>query len=102
MGIKHNKLILDPGIGFGKRLKDNLAILNHLESFHFFGLPLLLGTSRKSFIGEVLNQKDPIDRLTGTLGTTALGVQKGVHIFRVHDVQENRNIADLVFNIKQS
>ncbi|MEA1884822.1 MAG: dihydropteroate synthase [Thermotogota bacterium] len=101
-GINRRNLILDPGIGFGKRLKDNLAILNNLDLFHSFRLPLMLGTSRKSFIGEVLNQKDPMERLAGTMGTTALGVQKGIHIFRVHDVKENRNIADLVFNIKKS
>ena len=101
-GIKRQNIILDPGIGFGKKLKDNLQILKKIESFHEFRLPLLLGTSRKSFIGEVLNQKDPTERLTGTLGTTALGVLKGVQIFRVHDVKENRDIADLVFNIEKS
>jgi dihydropteroate synthase len=98
-GIKRENLILDPGIGFGKRLEDNLRILKNLDTLRVFGLPLLLGTSRKSFIGEVLKQKNPKDRLSGTLGTTALGVQKGVKIFRVHDVKENREIADLVFNI---
>jgi dihydropteroate synthase len=99
MGIKRENLILDPGIGFGKRLTDNLEILRRLKEFKKFKLPLLLGTSRKSFIGEVLNQKNPDDRLSGTLGTTALGMQKGVKIFRVHDVKQNREIADLVFNI---
>jgi len=102
MGIKRENIILDPGIGFGKKRTDNLKILKHLDAFHTFRLPLLLGTSRKSFIGEVLNQNDPIERLSGTLATTALGVQKGVHIFRVHDVQENRHIADMVFNIEES
>ncbi len=101
-GIKRKNIILDPGIGFGKRVVDNLQILKKINLFHSFRLPLLLGTSRKSFIGEVLNQKDPMERLAGTMGTTALGVLKGVHIFRVHDVKENRNIADLVFNIKRS
>ncbi len=98
-GIKREKLILDPGIGFGKRLEDNLMLLKHLDEFKIFRLPLLVGTSRKSFIGEVLKQKNPKDRLSGTMGTTALGVQKGAHIFRVHDVKENKEIADLVFNI---
>jgi len=101
-GIKRKKIILDPGIGFGKRVVDNLQILKKIDLFHSLRLPLLLGTSRKSFIGEVLDQKDPMERLAGTMGTTALGVLKGVHIFRVHDVKENRSIADLVFNIKRS
>lgn len=101
-GMRSENIILDPGIGFGKRVCDNLEILKKINLFHSFRLPLLMGASRKSFIGEVLNQKDPMERLAGTMGTTALGVLKGVHIFRVHDVKENRNIADLVFNIKQS
>ncbi len=98
-GMNIKNLILDPGIGFGKRLEDNLTILKNIEIFKKFRLPLMLGTSRKSFIGEVLNQKNPNERLNGTMGTTALGVLKGVHIFRVHDVRENREIADLVYNI---
>ncbi|HPF16034.1 MAG TPA: dihydropteroate synthase [Thermotogota bacterium] len=101
-GISQKNVILDPGIGFGKRVVDNLRILKDLDSFHSFRLPLLLGTSRKSFIGEVLNQKDPNERLSGTMATTALGVLKGAHIFRVHDVKENREVADLVFNIQES
>jgi len=101
-GIKRENIILDPGIGFGKRVVDNLKILKDLDSFHSFRLPLLLGTSRKSFIGEVLNQKDPNERLSGTMATTALGVLNGAHIFRVHDVKENREVADLVFNIEES
>ena len=101
-GISQKNVILDPGIGFGKRVVDNLRILKDLDSFHSFRLPLLLGTSRKSFIGEVLNQKDPNERLSGTMATTALGVLNGAHIFRVHDVKENREVADLVFNIEES
>jgi len=94
-GIDREQIILDPGIGFGKRLTDNLKIMKHLEVFKKFGLPVLLGASRKSFLKGVLNQDNPSERLNGTMGTTALGVQSGAHIFRVHDVGPNREVADL-------
>ena len=87
-GIPREKILLDPGVGFGKTYEQNLKILNHLELFRELGCPLLLGTSRKSVIGLTLDL--PADeRLEGTLATTALGVMKGVAFIRVHDVKEN-------------
>lgn len=87
-GVKREHLISDPGIGFGKTLEDNLAVMNHLERFKELGLPVLLGTSRKSMIGKTLDL--PVEeRVEGTLATTVVGVMKGCSLFRVHDVKEN-------------
>jgi dihydropteroate synthase len=98
-GLQRKRIILDPGIGFGKTVRNNLQIINHLETFQSLGYPLMMGSSRKSFIGSVLGQKDPQERLAGTLATTVLGVMKGVHIFRVHDVQENFDAIHMAFSI---
>lgn len=87
-GIDDGKIILDPGVGFGKTYENNLEILRCLEELHAFGYPVLLGTSRKSVIGLTLNL--PVEeRLEGTLVTTVFGVIKGCSIIRVHDVKEN-------------
>jgi dihydropteroate synthase len=92
-GIARCKLAVDPGIGFGKDALGNLDILHRLRELHVLGLPVLLGTSRKNFIGQILHQPDPAGRLTGTLATVALGVAAGVQIFRVHDVCPAREAA---------
>jgi dihydropteroate synthase len=84
-GIK--KIFIDPGIGFGKRLYDNYEILNRLEEFKFLGYPILVGLSRKSFIGKYLNQK-PEERLTGTIASNSVSLIKAANIIRVHDVKE--------------
>jgi dihydropteroate synthase len=84
-GVTDQQIILDPGIGFAKTYEDNLNAMNHLEAFHDLGYPLLLGTSRKRFIGLTLNA-DVHERLEGTGATVCLGVSKGVQIVRVHDV----------------
>ncbi len=87
-GVPWESLIVDPGIGFGKTAEHNLALLRDLALIGALGRPILLGTSRKSTIGKVLDL--PADqRLEGTLATTALGVAAGVDIVRVHDVQAN-------------
>ena len=87
-GVSKENIILDPGIGFGKTLEDNLSIMNNLEKLGKLGYPMLLGTSRKSMIGLTLDL--PVeDRLEGTIATTVLGVMKGCSIVRVHDVKEN-------------
>ena len=84
-GIQRKQIIIDPGIGFGKRMQDNLAIMAGLERFKSLGRPIMLGTSRKSFIGRVLGL--PLEeRLEGTAATLAIGLMKGARIFRVHDV----------------
>ena len=87
-GISDEKILLDPGVGFGKTYENNLEIINHLEELHKLGFPLLLGTSRKSVIGLTLDL--PADqRVEGTLVTTVMGVLKGCSFVRVHDVKEN-------------
>lgn len=92
-GIPRCRLAIDPGIGFGKDLAGNLEILHRLRELHVLGLPVLLGTSRKGCIGQVVGQSDPAERLYGTLATVALGVASGVQIFRVHDVRPAREAA---------
>jgi dihydropteroate synthase len=87
-GIPEGRLILDPGIGFHKTQPQNLEILARLSELRSFGLPLLLGVSRKSVIGHVLGGT-PEERLEGTLATTALAVSQGVEFVRVHDVRAN-------------
>ena len=92
-GIPRCKLAVDPGIGFGKDLLGNLEILCRLRELHTLGLPVLLGTSRKGFVGQIVGQSDPAERLSGTLATVALGVACGAQIFRVHDVRPAREAA---------
>jgi len=88
-GIDREKIILDPGIGFAKDYKMNLMIMNHLQLLAKWELPILLGTSRKSMIGNALDL--PVDdREEGTLATTVIGRMKGCSIFRVHDVKKNK------------
>lgn len=87
-GVPDDKIILDPGVGFGKTYELNLEIINHLEILNTLGFPVLLGTSRKSVIGNTLDL--PTDqRVEGTLVTTVMGVMKGCSFVRVHDVKEN-------------
>ena len=83
-----DRVILDPGVGFGKTYENNLDVLAHLEMYRQWGLPLLLATSRKSVIGLTLDLPCD-DRLEGTLATTVIGVMKGAGFVRVHDVKEN-------------
>ncbi|WP_077614583.1 dihydropteroate synthase [Caenibacillus caldisaponilyticus] len=85
-GVTDDKIILDPGIGFAKTYKDNLTVMRHLEAFHELGYPILLATSRKSFIGKTLNAEVD-ERLEGTGATVCLGIAKGCHMVRVHDVK---------------
>lgn len=100
-GIPAERLAIDPGIGFAKDLSGNLEILRRLEEFKALGLPILLGTSRKSFIGQVLQQPSPQDRLYGTLATVALGVARGAMLLRVHDVRAARETALMSWAILQ-
>lgn len=93
-GIKDEKIILDPGVGFGKTFEMNLETMNHLELFKNLGFPVLLGTSRKSMIGLALDL--PVDqRVEGTLATSVIGVMKGSSFVRVHDVKENRRVIQM-------
>ncbi len=85
--LKQN-IILDPGIGFGKNLDHNLNLISNVGLFHSLGCPIMLGPSRKSFIGKVMKNKDSIKRLGGTLSAIITGYNQGVQCFRVHDIKE--------------
>jgi len=89
LGLNLSRAILDPGIGFGKRVSDNLIILKELDRFKSFGLPIMIGSSRKSFIGKLLNDIPPEERLPGSLASYAWAYFKGVDHLRVHDVRES-------------
>ena len=100
-GISADRLAVDPGIGFGKSAVGNLELLHHLDELHRLGCPILLGTSRKSFLGQVLQQDDPVQRLSGTLATVALGVERGVQLFRVHDVLAAHDAALVAWAVRE-
>jgi dihydropteroate synthase len=85
-GVGRDRILVDPGIGFGKTVQHNLEIIGRLDEFRTLGFPIVLGTSRKRFIGTVLNVPEPKDRIEGTAATVALAIQRGAHIVRVHDV----------------
>jgi dihydropteroate synthase len=88
-GIPKEQIILDPGIGFGKRLKDNLSIISNLSSYREVGCPIMIGTSRKSFIGLITGQSNPPEcRLGGSIASALLAVMNGADIIRVHDIFE--------------
>ncbi len=89
-GIFPDQIVIDPGIGFGKNQKHNLEILKNLEKFKEIGKPVLLGVSRKSFIGRILDLP-PEERLEGSLAASVMGIAKGVSIIRTHDVSATRN-----------
>lgn len=91
-GISKENIVLDPGIGFGKNVEQNIAVMGRLSELRVLGYPILLGTSRKSTIGRILDLP-PDQRVEGTVATTVLGIQQGVDIVRVHDVRENRRAA---------
>tara|TARA_B100000315_G_C14033677_1_gene344340 strand:- start:72 stop:506 length:435 start_codon:yes stop_codon:yes gene_type:complete len=103
LGINKNNLLLDPGIGFGKRLEDNNIILNNLNTLKQFDHPILIGLSRKSFLS--VNGDGPESRLSTTMGATVLAIQKGVDILRVHDIEETyklKIILQRISNLKQN
>jgi len=87
--FKYNKkIILDPGIGFGKNLKHNLMILNKISLFHSLGFPILIGTSRKRFINQISGKYDTKERIGGTLSSITFSFSQGIKIFRIHNVEE--------------
>lgn len=91
-GIKKKNIILDPGVGFGKTVEDNYVILHNLQKFKALGFPVLLGLSRKSFMGKVLN-KPPEELLPSTIAMDALAMRENIDFIRVHDVEEHRHVA---------
>ncbi|MCL6475797.1 MAG: dihydropteroate synthase [Firmicutes bacterium] len=92
-GIPRENIWLDPGIGFGKTVEHNLEILRRLREFTALGLPILIGTSRKSFIGKILGDLPPEERLEGTAATVAIAIMNGANAVRVHDVREMVRVA---------
>ena len=91
-GIKLENMILDPGIGFGKTAEQNVTVMARMGEMNDLGCPILLGTSRKSFIGKILDLV-PKERVEGTLATTVMGIMQGADIIRVHDIKENLRAA---------
>ncbi|OZU89548.1 dihydropteroate synthase [Virgibacillus indicus] len=94
-GVPEENIILDPGVGFAKTAEHNLIAMNNLEKFHDLGYPILLATSRKRFIGSVLDLS-PEERDNGTGATTCLGIVKGANIVRVHNVKVNKELAKMM------
>ena len=98
-GIELDSIAVDPGIGFGKSVDGNLQLMNRLGELRCLGCPVLVGTSRKSFIGSVLDQKTADQRLLGSLASIAVAVANGVQLFRVHDVAQSRQVLDMAWAI---
>ena len=88
IGIKHNNIILDPGIGFGKNLKHNMTLINNISIFHSLGFPIMLGVSRKRFIKDLSGNNDSKERLGGTISSSLYAMTQGTQILRIHDVNE--------------
>ena len=99
-GVEWESIAIDPGIGFGKSPEDNMRIIRRLVEFRSMGRPILIGPSRKSFIGHLLGL-GPEERLEGTAAATALSIIKGAHIVRVHDVRVMKRVATVVDGIRR-
>lgn len=99
-GVRPERIVLDPGIGFGKRTAHNLQLIAGLGRFAELGYPVLLGASRKRFIDETAGAADPAQRMPATVATTALGAVAGARIFRVHDVWQNRQALDVALALR--
>ncbi len=95
-GVDRNSIVIDPGIGFGKTQEHNLELLRNISELAECGAPVLLGASRKSFIGHVLGRENPADRLAGGLGIAAWAVLQGTHILRVHDVIDTCDVCRIM------
>ena len=102
LGVPKENLMIDPGIGFGKTQEHNLTLMASLEAFVATGIPVLLGTSRKRFLGNICDGTPAKDLIGATCTTTALGVQAGVRVFRVHDIMPNRQAADVAWAVHSS
>ena len=88
IGIRHSKIIIDPGIGFGKNLKHNMNLIRNISIFHSLGLPILVGISKKRFIKDISGKNDTKNRIGGTVASSIYLMMQGVQILRVHDVNE--------------
>jgi dihydropteroate synthase len=101
-GIKKEQIFIDPGIGFGKTTEHNLLLLKHIDEFVATGYRVLVGTSRKRFIGQITGKENPADRIFGTAATTALAAAAGVSIVRVHDITPTADVIKIVSSIKNA
>ena len=90
-GVARERIMVDPGLGFGKTLEHNLQLLDRLDAIAALGFPVVLGTSRKSFLGRLTGREDPHERAVATAATSVLGLERGASIFRVHDVAATRD-----------
>lgn len=99
-GVRQDNLVIDPGIGFGKSKRDNLDIIINLESFTTTGYKVMLGASRKRFMGSICDITEYSELVGATCATTAIGVFAGVNIFRVHDIKENRQALDVAWALR--
>ena len=101
-GVEREQLIVDPGIGFGKRLVDNLCILKNLRELKVLGRPILIGASRKSFIGKITGVEVPEERLAGSISAAVIGAMNGASIVRVHDVKETVEALELLSAVEEA
>jgi dihydropteroate synthase len=90
-GVREERILLDPGIGFGKTLEHNLELLRRLDRIATIGFPVVIGTSRKSFLGRLTGRENPHDRVAATVATTVLALERGASVFRVHDVAPTKD-----------
>ena len=101
-GIPKSKIIIDPGIGFGKSINQNLKIISNINLFHSLGCPILVGLSRKGFIGKIIGQKEPKKRVLSSVILAFELIKKGVHIIRVHDIKETSEMLKIFNSLKSS
>jgi dihydropteroate synthase len=99
-GVPRERVVLDPGVGFAKRAAQSLAVLRGLERLATLGCPVLVGVSRKRFIGEITLAASPAERLAGTIGANVAALERGARLFRVHDVKPNREALDVAWAIR--
>jgi len=101
-GVERTRIVIDPGIGFSKRGEQSLAMLAQMKRFTELGFPVLVGVSRKRFIGEITRAASPADRMAGTVGANVVALERGARLFRVHDVKPSRDALDIAWAIMQS
>ena len=101
-GVERTRIVIDPGIGFSKRAEQSLAMLAQMKRFTELGYPVLVGVSRKRFVGEITRAASPADRMAGTVGANVVALERGARLFRVHDVKPSRDALDVAWAIMQS
>jgi dihydropteroate synthase len=100
-GVSEDKIIIDPGMGFGKTFDHNLEIINNLREFTFLEKPILVGPSRKAFIGKILGDVPATERLEGTAAAVSISIINGANVVRVHDVKETVKVAKVTDAVKR-